>query len=321
MKKSSYRFFVVVAALLLIAAVAFPQNSEAQQKKNYSFASSNPGGTWYVMVGGAITLFNKQIPGVNFSVEATGGSVENARRVATGEADFGMAYPNHMYDVWNGLGNFQGKPSKDIRALCEVTVSDHYFVTVKKTNIKSLKDLAGKKVAVGAPGSGTTENSRNVLSILGIKVDDSEMAFAAAARALQDGKIDALGQGGAPAAGIVELAASADIVVIPYSEEEIAKITKAIPAYSKGVMPANMYRGQAYAVPSIQFHVSMLAHKSVLDQVVYDVLKTTFSSEGRKYLESVHSQWKTIKDSPEIFKMIAVPYHPGAEKYWKEARK
>jgi TRAP-type uncharacterized transport system substrate-binding protein len=75
---------VVVVALAMALLLAGPGSGEAQQKKNYSFVSSNPGGTWYNMVGGAIGLYNKEIPGVNFSVEATGGSVENVRRVATG---------------------------------------------------------------------------------------------------------------------------------------------------------------------------------------------------------------------------------------------
>jgi uncharacterized protein len=318
MARGTGKIFVFVA--VLVSAVAFVglDTGRALNRKNYSFVSSNPGGTWYNMVGGAIALFNKEIPGVNFSVEATGGSVENVRRVASGEADFGMAYPSHMYDAWNGKSDYKGRPTKDIRALCEVTVSPHYFVTLKSKNIRSIEDLAGKRVAIGAPGSGTADNSRNVLGILGVKVDATEMSFSNAARALQDGKIDALGQGGIPAAGIVELAASQDIVIIPYTDEEMAKIIKAMPSYSRGVMPANTYKGQDKALPMIEFHVAMLANKNVPDQVVYDVLKTMFSPKGKHYLATVHKQWKTIKNNPEIFKMIGVPYHPGAAKYWKE---
>ncbi|MDA8124237.1 MAG: TAXI family TRAP transporter solute-binding subunit [Deltaproteobacteria bacterium] len=321
MSKGVKKAFVVVAALAVTVLVAGIGTGDAQQKKNYSFVSSNPGGTWYNMVGGAIGLYNKEIPGVNFSVEATGGSVENVRRVATGEAEFGMAYFSHMADAWNGQGNYKGRQLHDIRSLCEVTVSDHYFVTLKSKNIKSLKDLAGKKVAIGAPGSGTSDNSRNILNALGIKVEPTELSFANAARALQDGKIDALGQGGSPAAGVVELAASQDILIIPYSDAEIAQIIKTMPSYSKAVMMANTYRGQDRAVPTVEFHVAMIAHKSVSDQVAYDVLKTTFNKDGRRFLEAVHSQWKDLKNNPNLVKMTSVPLHPGAEKYWKEQGK
>ncbi len=61
----------------------------------------------------------------------------------------------------------------------------------------------------------------------------------------------------------------------------------------------------------------MLAHKSAPDQLVYDVLKTTFSKEGRRFLEAVHNQWKDLKNNPDLAKMTGVPLHPGAEKYWK----
>ena len=163
MSQGIKKTLLLVAVLVMAVGVVGIGTGEAQQKKNYSFVSSNPGGTWYNMVGGAIGLYNKEIPGVNFSVEATGGSVENIRRVGTGEADFGLGYLSHMHDAWNGIGNYKGRPTKDIRSLCEVTVSAHYFVTLKSKNIKSLQDLAGKKVAIGAPGSGTSDNSRIIL--------------------------------------------------------------------------------------------------------------------------------------------------------------
>lgn len=313
-RKNLVTVFLVVLALIGGGGIS---DSNAQDSKNYSFVSSNPGGTWYNMVGGAVSLYNKEIPGVNFSLEATGGSLENVRRVASGEADFGMGYPSHMYDAWNGKGQFR-KPSKSIRALCEVTISPHYFVTLKNKKINNVKDLEGKRVSLGAPGSGTASNSANFLKILDVNLDPSFMSFSAAARALQDGKIDALGQGGAPAPGIVELAATQDILIIPYSDEDLTKIIKEIPAYSKGVLPANTYNGQTENVKLPQFHVAMLANENVPDDVVYNVLKATFSDAGKKYLASVHRQWKTIRENKEIFDMVKVPFHPGAERYWKE---
>lgn len=328
------RMFAVVAvtALLSLAGCSGQQgggdakkdakaDTGAGKAKFFSYVSSNPGGTWYNMVGGAINLYNEKIPGVKFSVEASGGSVENVRRVATGEADFGMAYSSHMYEAWSGKGNFEGKPSQDIRALCEVYHSSHYFVTLKNKNINSIKDLEGKKVALGAPGSGTSDNSRRVFDTLGVKVNGVELSFGDAARALQDGKLDALGQGGAPAAGVVELAASQDILIIHFSDEELDKIVKLAPYFEKGKLPANTYRGQDKEVPTFFFSVYKIANKKVPDDVVYNLLKVTFDPEGKKYLANVHPQWKELKNNPEGIKQLGVPYHPGAEKFWKEQGK
>jgi len=312
------KLFVVVVALFVVLGSIGVENSWAADVQNFSFVSSNPGGTTYNMVGGAVTLFNKEIPGVNFSVEASGGSVENARRVGTGEADFGESYSSHLHDAINGINLYEGHPAPDLRVLCEIRVSPHYFVTLKSSDIMGLKDLAGKRVSIGAPGSGTAENSKNVLGILGIEVETQQLSFAGAARAVGDGKIDALGQGGAPAAGIVELAASKDIRIIPYSDEELTKIVTAMPSYSKDYLPANTYKGQDQAMAMPHFHAVMFCNASVPEDVVYKVLKTMFSPEGKAYLVSVHKQWNTIKDNPEMFKALGLPYHPGAEKFWKE---
>lgn len=283
---------------------------------HYSFVSSNPGGTWYNMVGGANALFNEKIPGVNFSIEATGGSVENTRRVLSGEAEFGFAYSSHMYEAWNGIGNYEGNTNKSITALCEVYNSPHYFVTLKGSGITSMSDLAGKKIALGAPGSGTSDNSRRVLETLDIEVDAVELSFADAAQAMQDGRIDALGQGGAPAAGVVELAASKDILIIPFNDEELDKIVALAPYFEKGELAANIYEGQDKPVPTFFFSVYWIAHKDVPEDLVNSLLETSFNAEGLQYLADVHPQWKTLRDNAEGLELIEVPYHPGAKKYW-----
>lgn len=295
-----------------------PQEQPTGEVQHYSFVSSNPGGTWYNMVGGATALFNEKIPGVNFAIEATGGSVENVRRVLTGEAEFGLAYASHLYEAFQGMGNYKGNTKKTITALCEVFSSPHYFVALKDSGIKTLSDLAGKKVALGAPGSGTSDNSRRVFETLGIKVDGVELSFADAAQAMQDGQIDALGQGGAPAAGVVELAASKDIVIIPFSDEELDEFVKLAPYYEKGELPANTYTGQDKPVPTFFFSVYWIAHQDAPEDLVENMLKTAFDPEGLKYLSEVHPQWKTLRDNPEGLEMIGVPYHPGAKKYWNK---
>lgn len=329
MKKSFFKkFLVVVLVISLFGLVGCAQENGGTKEpgeetspaktQHYSFVSSNPGGTWYNMVGGAVNLFNEKMDNVNFSIEASGGSVENTRRVASGEAEFGLAYASHMHEVWNGIGAFEGNASQTIRGLAEVTTSPHYFVTLKNKGITSMSDLKGKRVALGAPGSGTSYNSRAVLEALGIEVDATELSFSDAAQALQDGRIDALGQGGAPAAGVVELAAAQDIYIIPFTDEELDKFIAEKPSYDKGILPANTYEGQEEDVLTFEFSVFWIAHEDVDEDVVYECLKTAFDPEGFEYLSSVHPQWKTMQNNPQGLENIGVPYHPGAERYWSE---
>jgi TRAP transporter TAXI family solute receptor len=308
-------------ALVLIILLWAHAGRAADTVKRYSLSASNPGGTWYTMAGGIFKLLNDKLPAnTRFDIVASGGSVENIRRLASGEADLTLTYSSHLWEVWNGKGIAEGRPNHDARILFELYESSHYFVTLKDKNIKSMKDLEGKKVVLGSPGSGSSDNSRRSLRALGIKVTESELAFGDAARALQDGKVDALGMSGHPASGIVELAASKDILVIPFSDEELEKIIKVTPFFSKGLMPANVYRGQDKPVPCFTFSVYLVAAKNLPEDLVYNAMKIFFSPEGKSFLAGVHPQFKAMRNNPEGVKQIGVPYHPGAEKFWKEQK-
>ncbi len=309
---------IVVAALFLV--FPFCPQSEAANK-NYSIVSAAPGGNWYTMVGAATGLYTKKIPGANFTIAGTGGSVENARRFVAGEADFGPIYSSNLYEMYNATGAAKGRPKSDAaQVMFQIYDSPHYFVTLKKSGIKTIKDLQGKKVALGAPGSGTTQNSRLVFNTLEMKVNGVELSFGDAARQLQDGKIDALGQGGAPASGIVELAATQEIVIIPFNNEELDKIIAVAPYYFKGQLKPGTYRGQEAAVPAFSVAVFFAAHKSMPEDLVYQVMKATFEPESLSYLAKAHPEWKNAMNHPEAVKQLGVKYHPGAAKYWAEKK-
>jgi hypothetical protein len=307
------KLFTVLVLLALV--ISFTQ---AQAVKRYSFSGSNPGGTWYTMAGGIVQLLNDKLPPeIRFDMIGSGGSVENTRRLALNQADITLTYSSHMWEAKNGKGIMDGRPSDNIRVLMELYGSSHYFVTLKSKNIKTLQDLEGKKVVLGSPGSGSSDNSRRTFAALGIKVKESELAFADAARALQDGNVDAVGMSGHPSAGLTELAMSKEIYVIPFSKSDLDKVTAANRYYDPGVMPANVYKGQTEAVPCFYFSVYLAANKNMPYDVAAKVMEIILSPEGRKYLESVHPQFKGIRNNASGVKSMEIPYHPAAEDYWK----
>ena len=173
-----------------------------------------------------------------------------------------------------------------------------------------MKDLEGKRIVLGSPGSGSSDNSRFTLRTLGIKAIESELAFGEAAQALAEGKVDAMGMSGSPAAGIVELAATRDIYIIPFTDEELDKLVAAGPFFSKGVMPANTYDGQTKDVPVFMFTVYQVASKNVPADDVYEMMKVCFSPEGQEYLGAVHPNWKSMGNDPELVEALGIPYHP-----------
>lgn len=309
----SMQLFGMAAAVLILSCLPF--ESKAQQ--HFSLVSGSPGGTWYTMMGAAAALFTEKINGAKFSLTGTGGSVENSRRFVSGEADFGLVYSSHLYDLYKGVGTARGRTPTDVaQILCQVYESPHYFVTLKGSGIRTISDLRGKRVALGAPGSGTSANSKLTFQTLGIKVKGYELAFGDAARQLQDGKIDALGQGGAPASGIVELAASREIEIIPFSESELEKMVSLAPYFFRGKLPANTYRGQTKDIPCFKFSVFFVAHRRVPKDIAYQVTRIVHSASGKKYLGNAHPNWKKVTLNTPAVKQFGGIYHPGAASYW-----
>ncbi|WP_279009708.1 TAXI family TRAP transporter solute-binding subunit [Synergistes jonesii] len=311
------RRFYSILVLVFVLAFAFTTVAFA---KNYSIVSSATGGLWYSMVSGAAALWTDKIPGVTVNVEGTAGSVENARRFASGEADFGLLHATHLMDMLNGTGVMKGHPSDAAQVLCQAYESPQYFVTLKSKNIKTVQDLRGKKVAFGAAGSGVSAQTQTVLRVLGVDVNGMEMETADAARELQVGRIDAMGFTGGFAAAITELAATVPIYVIPYKPEEIQKMADYSPFYFAGKLPANVYQGQTKDVPVWSFPVFLCAHKNVPADVVEKILKVSFSDEGQKFLKTSNKQWD-ICDNPAVIEQMKAPYHPGAVEYWKKHTK
>lgn len=312
------RLFVGLMVVALIVCMSTTLFGAASVRR-YAYSASNPGGVWYTMCGGIVKLLQEKLPSnIRVDMIASGGSVLNTRRLASGEADLTMAYSTHLWECWNGEGIMKGRPNDNPRIMFEIYKSDHYFVTLANSGIKSMKDLEGKRVVLGPPGSGSSDNSRFTLRTLGINAIESELAFNEAAEALAEGKVHAMGMSGSPAAGLVEVAATRDIYIIPFTDEELDKIVSAGPFFSKGIMPANTYQGQTKDVPVFMFTVYQVASKNVPADDVYEMMKVCFSQEGKEYLGAVHPYWKTMKNDPELVKALGIPYHPGAERFWRE---
>jgi TRAP transporter TAXI family solute receptor len=316
----------IIAALVLIiivlaASTVYLATRPAAEVKRVQFGAGGPGGTWFYMVGGAATLLSQEMKGKYVvSVGASAGSVENVRRVATGEYEVALAHGSTCYDAWNGVGTFKDVGKKqDFRMVCAAYLSPHTFVTTKETGIKVMQDLVGKRVNTGPPGSGTEVNSRLILTALGLydKIKVSNMEFGDAGTALLDGRIDVSCMGGAPAAQIVEVAAQKPIFVIPMTGEEMDKVIAQYPYYAKGVLKANTYQGQPEAVPCITFMVYIIAHKNAPDDFVKEMLRILFDPKNAPFLSKAHEQWKDLSAGLEEMKSLKIPMHRAAVEYWK----
>src|SRR5690606_32593026 len=170
---------------------------------------------------GIAELVNKSIPGYNASAEVTGASVENMGVIARGDTDLAFALSGAVYQAYHGEGRFDGR-KLPVRAIGTVYPNAVQIVALKDSGISSLQDLKGKRVSVGAPGSGTEVNAKVVLETNGISYDDIDVQrlnFNETADALRDGQIDAgFWSVGPPTSSILNLATTHDIVLIGLTE-------------------------------------------------------------------------------------------------------
>ncbi len=308
---------LLTAAFATVAIAGSP--ASATEKANIAWGGSNPGGVMYYMVGAAGTIISEKLPQYNITQVTTGGSTENAKRIIKGELDMGIVYGAHVYMSLNAEGPFKTTAKGTMfRGIAKAYKGPSYFVTLPGNEISKISDLAGKKVALGPPGSGTVFNCSNMLRAIGMldKVKPSMMTFADAGRALANGQIDALCQSSAPAAAVKELAETKGALVLPYSKDEMAKITTAYPFYNSNTMPEGTYTG----VPAVDLPyltVYWVAHERVPAKAVEDILELVYQPEIRDRLKAGHKAWAQMSPDTKNFEALGVPMHPGAKAYYK----
>lgn len=284
-----------------------------------SFGGSAPGGVFYYMIGVLANLLTQEIDGLNVTNVSTGAAQANAIGVAKGELHAGLTYGSLVYEIWNGVGVFEGQQEigKNIRGVAKAYKSPHYFVALRKSGIKTISDLEGKTVSVGSPGSGAQYNSDLIFDALEINVKKEHLAFADAAAAIKEGRIDAFGQSGAPSGAISELCETDDIIVIPFTDSEMDKLEAASPFYTRNFLSKDTYKGMTEDVQMPFFDVYWVVHKDVPEDIVYSMVETSFKPENMKYLAEGHVLWAELEEDSERFKSLGPEVHPGAKKYFE----
>ncbi|MDI3481795.1 MAG: uncharacterized protein PWQ97_1450, partial [Tepidanaerobacteraceae bacterium] len=286
-----------------------------------NLATGGTAGTYYPLGGALIEIWNKNIKGMNATAQSTGASVANVNLLKDGKVDVIFVQNDIAYYAANGTEMFKDKKYADIRGLAALYPETIQIVTLENKGINSIEDLKGKKVAVGAAGSGAEANARQILAAAGITYNDINaqyLSFAEAANNLKDGNIDAAFlTAGFPTAAVTDIAAQHKIKLIPVDDAFADKLIKQYPFYTKTVIPANTYSGQTEDVKAVSV-MSMLAVSSKMDEnTAYSLVKTMYDNLDR--IKAAHSVGEKIK--PETGQEgMSITLHPGAEKYFKEKK-
>ena len=296
------------------------------EKKKYAIAGAGVGQSAYIQAAALADFVNTHSQKINLTPQTTRGYVHNARLVNSGSSDFGLCGTTVIYPAMLGTEQFKDHKCENLRAVINSGDSLHSWVSFRKTGIKTIKDMAGKRINLGAPGSNTRYIAELTLKAYGIldKVDATSLGFGGAAAALRDGEIDAWAAASAPPvpAIIENFTDRDDTFLVELEEAMIKKIMSEHPPFVKVKVPANTYKGQTKPVNCLGYPAYLLVNKNVPDDVVYEVLKLVTSPEGRKRLITISDKWKTLEDEdvPKFEGManIKLKLHTGAEKFWKE---
>jgi TRAP transporter TAXI family solute receptor len=308
--------------LHLVAAVAALTFSAAALG-GPTFINILTGGTSgvYYPIGVALSqIYGSGIEGSKATVQATKASVENLNLLQAGRGELALALGDSVSDAWNGVEEAGFKQPLDrLRAIGGAHSNYIQIVAGAESGIRSLHDLKGKRISVGAPKSGTELNARAIFKAAGLSYDDMGkvefLPYAESVELIKNRQLDAtLQSSGLGMAAFRDLASTMPVSFIPVPPEVVAAIGS--PAYQPGVIPANTYEGQTEDVPTAAIANIFVSHSAVPDELAYQMTKQMFDNLDR--VGAAHSAGKgiTLDQAP---KNLPLPLHPGAERFYKEA--
>lgn len=288
-------------------------------QKFINIATGGTAGTYYPLGGAIAEVLNKNVPGVNASAQSTGASIANINLLQQGKVDIAFIQNDNAYYAINGIEMFKDKQVKNLYGLATLYPETVQIVTLKDSGVTDLAQLKGKRVAVGAAGSGTEANARQILEAYGLTYEDVEeqyLSFAEASSALKDGNVDvAFVTAGHPTAAIQDIATQNEVVMLSVADDKADALIAKYPFYTKVNIKANTYKNQANDCSAIAVRC-MLAVTDAMDaETGYAVTKAIYNNIDR--LKAAHSAANVITKESAMDGM-SVPVNAGAEKFLKE---
>ena len=277
-------------------------------------------GVYYPIGVGLSQIYSDGIAGAKTSVQATKASVENLNLLQAGRGELALALGDSVADAKNGVEDAGFKaPLTKLRAIAGAYPNYIQIVANKESGIKTLADLKGKTISVGAPKSGTELNARAIFKAAGLTYEDMSkvqyLPFAESVELIKNRQLDAtLQSSGLGMAAIRDLSSTMPLNYVSIPPDVVSKIGNA--AYQPAQIPANTYDGQPESVPTVAITNILVTREDVSDDIAYQMTKLMFENLTR--LGNSHSAAKDIK-LQNAAKNLPIPLHPGAERYYKEA--
>ena len=284
--------------------------------ENHTIGTGSQSGTYYPLGGILAKIWSENIDDFDMRAEVTAASVENTIKVSTKKQLAGIAMGNVVLQAHQGVKPFPRE--MDVSVLFALYPNVVQFIVPADSDIKSIQDLKGKRISLGAPGSGTRVSSTNILAALGITTDDIDaqsLNYTATTNAISAGQIDAGAIVGSVGVGaITELAFTHNIRILSFTEEELKIVSDSYPSYQAIEVPAESYKNVgAFNAPSV-WNI-LIVNKNLDTDLAYQMTKIAF--ENMKEINQVISVTK-FTTLENMNKLNGIELHPGSLKYLKE---
>ncbi|MFH1935826.1 MAG: TAXI family TRAP transporter solute-binding subunit [Pseudomonadota bacterium] len=317
------RKLIFNAILVMVIGLVFAVGPVSAAKRRYvSIASGWVTGAYFPMAGAIsrIAWNHLKEEGIKVTAESSGASVANAKLIGSGDTDFAILQNDiASYAHYGKEGMFE-EPIKNLLGVCTLFPEHVQLVSRTDSNINSVADLKGKKVAIGPVGSGTTENAKQILEGWGLSVDDlgkaEQLTASQSSDYIKDGRLDAAFFTVAVGAAVIQdTALLVDSKIVPIEGPNVDKLIKKYPFYAKQIVPGGTYKGNDKDVPTVSVMAMLSARADLEDFIVYSIISAMYGDLPQ--LQKAHSKFNDISAETGLVGM-SIPLHPGAAKFFKE---
>ncbi|WP_339212974.1 TAXI family TRAP transporter solute-binding subunit [Ornithinibacillus sp. FSL M8-0202] len=306
--------YILSLAVLLVLSLAL---AACGGSKQLTMLTGGTGGTYYPL-GGQLASIISENTDLEVTASASNASADNISDLASGDADLAFTQTDVMANAVEGVNLFEGSAVDNVLAIGSLYPETIQIITTANSGITSVEDLAGKRVSVGAPGSGTYVNAQQILEIHGLDIETDiqpqNLSFDESTDGIQDGNIDAAFiTAGTPTGSVEGLAATTDISIVPIAQDKIDALIADHPYYAVDTIPADTYTGVSDEITTVAVLAMLAVADTLSDDEVYEITKAIYDNAG----DITHDKGKLVTKDTAL-DGIGVDFHPGAEKYFKE---
>lgn len=306
--------------LAIVLCLALLLSASCAMAADINFVTAGTASTFYPISATVCQLWNENIAGMRAVATPSGGGIDNLNQAYDGEAQIGIANANLVYQAQEGLASFEGYANENLRIFAGLYINPNQVVVTKASGIEGLKDLAGKRISIGAAGSTTVDEAAVHLGSVGKTLEDIKAEYmdtSAAADAISNKLLDGVWiMAGTPNSAVTQIMTTTDSRLMPITADEVEALKADYPWYAACEIPAGTYAGQEEAVPTSGVKLTLFITADVDEETVYQMTKVFW--ENWDALTETHAALRKADPKAACSDIAGVAIHEGAARYYRE---